>query len=298
MSKAHYLIADNRGVLAVGGDDRRSFLQGLISNDITKVAADRALWSAFLTPQGKYLHDFFVAEIGDTLYIDCEAARRQDLLRRLTLYKLRSKVTVADATESHAVAIVCGDDALALLDLPAEPGDARSFHGGIAYVDPRLAALGARAILPRASAEASLRDARLQPGDPAAYNKLRVALGVPDGSRDLKVEKAILLENGFDELNGIDWDKGCYMGQELTARTRYRGLVRKRLMPARIEGPAPDAGTPVMLGDKEAGEIVSTTEGLALAMLRLEYLDPPPAPGAFTAGSARLTPVKPDWARF
>ena len=138
----------------------------------------------------------------------------------------------------------------------------------------------------------------LVPGSATAYDRLRVALGVPDGSRDLKVEKAILLENGFDELNGIDWDKGCYMGQELTARTRYRGLVRKRLMPVEIDGPAPDAGTPVMLGDKEAGEIVSTTDGLALAMLRLEYLDPPPAPGAFTAGTARVTPRKPDWAKF
>ena len=298
MTKASYLIPDNRGVLAVGGNDRHSFLQGLISNDINKVAADRALWSALLTPQGKYLHDFFIAEIGDVFYIDCEFARRQDLLKRLSLYKLRSKVTVGDATETHAVAVVYGEDALALLDLPAEPGDARAFHGGVAYVDPRLAALGARAILPRASAEHSLQEATLVPGSATAYDRLRVALGVPDGSRDLKVEKAILLENGFDELNGIDWDKGCYMGQELTARTRYRGLVRKRLMPVEIDGPAPDAGTPVMLGDKEAGEIVSTTDGLALAMLRLEYLDPPPAPGAFTAGTARLTPVKPDWAKF
>src|SRR5262249_24378283 len=148
---------DNRGVLAVGGDDRRSFLQGLISNDVNKVTADRALWSAFLTPQGKYLHDFFIAEIGDVLYIDCEFSRRQDLLKRLSLYKLRSKARVSDATDTHAVAVVYGEDALALLDLPSEPGDARSFHGGVAYVDPRLAALGARAILPRASAEHSLQ---------------------------------------------------------------------------------------------------------------------------------------------
>ena len=117
MTKASYLIPDNRGVLAVGGNDRHSFLQGLISNDINKVTADRALWSAFLTPQGKYLHDFFIAEIGDVFYIDCEFARRQDLLKRLSLYKLRSKVTVGDATETHAVAVVYGEDALALPQL-------------------------------------------------------------------------------------------------------------------------------------------------------------------------------------
>lgn len=295
---AAYLLPEQRGLLAIGGEDRRSFLQGLVSNDVTRVAPDRAIWTALLTPQGKYLHDFFIAEIGDSLHLDCEAARRQDLLRRLSLYKLRSKVTVTDVTDNHAVALAFGEGAFAALGLPAEPGHARAIGGGIAFVDPRLAALGARAILPRASAEATLRGAGLEAGDPGAYDHLRIAQGVPDGSRDLKIEKAILLENGFDELNGIDWDKGCYMGQELTARTRYRGLVRKRLMPVRVDGPVPEAGAAIMLGDKEAGEIVSTADGLALAMMRLEFLEPAPAPGSFSVGAARLTPVKPGWARF
>jgi folate-binding protein YgfZ len=117
---------------------------------------------------------------------------------------------------------------------------------------------------------------------------------VPDGSRDLPVEKAILLENGFDELHGIDWQKGCYMGQELTARTRYRGLVRKRLLPVEIDGPLPASGTPVMAGDKEAGEMRSGIDGLGLALLRLEHLDK----GPLTAGGATLTPRKPDWVKF
>ena len=131
-------------------------------------------------------------------------------------------------------------------------------------------------------------------GSPADYDRLRLSLGVPDGSRDLPVEKAILLENGFDELNAIDWNKGCYMGQELTARTRYRGLVRKRLMPVAIAGEAPAPGTPLMLGDKEAGEMRSALGDVGLAMVRLEAL----GQGALAAGAARLSPRKPDWAKF
>src|SRR5262249_46274588 len=130
------------------------------------------------------------------------------------------------------------------------------------------------------------------------YDRLRLSLGVPDGSRDLPVEKAILLESGFDELNGIDWQKGCYMGQELTARTRYRGLVRKRLLPVEIEGPAPAWGTPITLGAEEAGEMRSASDGLGLALIRLEFLDRASGPGAFAAGDSRLTPRKPAWVKL
>ncbi|MDZ4737555.1 MAG: folate-binding protein [Rhodospirillaceae bacterium] len=302
MSQSHYLLPDSRGVLKVAGEDRYAFLQGLVSNDVMHATTERAIWAAFLTPQGKYLHDFFIAVSGDAFLLDCEADRRQDLLRRLSLYKLRSKVTVADANNEQGVALVFGERALETLGLTAEPGAAKPFGSGIVYVDPRLSALGARAILPRAGIADALRTAGVEPGNADDYDRHRIALGVPDGSRDLKVEKAILLENGFNELHGIDWDKGCYMGQELTARTHYRGLVRKRLMPVNIEGPLPAPGTPVMLGDKEAGETASATRtdggAVGLAMIRIEYLDPPPPPGSFVAGEAKLTPLKPDWAKF
>ena len=109
------------------------------------------------------------------------------------------------------------------------------------------------------------------------------------------VEKATLLDSGFDELNGVDWDKGCYVGQELTARTKYRGLTKKRLLPVRIDGPAPDPGTPVMAGGRQAGEMRSARDGLGLALMRLEALK---QDGGFTAGEARITPHKPDWAAF
>jgi folate-binding protein YgfZ len=135
--------------------------------------------------------------------------------------------------------------------------------------------------------------AGLAPGNADDYDRLRLSLGVPDGSRDLPVEKAILLENGFDELHGIDWQKGCYMGQELTARTKYRGLVRKRLLPVEIEGPLPAPGTPVMAGDKEAGEMRSGADGLGLALLRLEHLE-----DGLRCGESRLKPHRPAWANL
>jgi folate-binding protein YgfZ len=297
MSDSFYLLPEARGLLAIAGEDKVSFLQGLVSNDVAKAGPAKALYSAFLTPQGRYLHDFFLAEAGGSFYLDCEAARRDDLKRRLSLYKLRSKVTIADATASHAVALLFGGDALARLGLGSEPGLAKPFAGGVVYVDPRLPALGARAVLPREGAAATIEAAGFAAGDATAYDKLRLSLGVPDGSRDLPVEKAILLENGFDELHAIDWDKGCYLGQELTARTRYRGLVRKRLLPVTIEGPTPAPGTPVMLGDKEAGEMRSALDGIGLALLRLEHVEGEAA-AALRAGEAKLTARKPDWVRL
>jgi folate-binding protein YgfZ len=250
MSDLFALVLDARGVLRVAGEDRQSFLQGIVSNDVAKAGPERALWSAFLTPQGKFLHEFFLAESGDAILLDCEAARLADLRRRLSIYKLRSKVTLEDASADLAVAVLFGPGALEALGLAETPGRAAPFAGGLAYVDPRLAALGARALLPRAEAAAALAAAGFAQGALADYDRLRISLGVPDGSRDLEVEKSILLENGFDELHGVDWNKGCYMGQELTARTKYRALIKKRLLPVEIDGPAPAPGTPITAGGK------------------------------------------------
>jgi folate-binding protein YgfZ len=279
-----FLIARDRALISLTGEDRQAFLQGLVSNDVAKVTPVQAIYAAFLTAQGKYLHDIFIAADGERLLIECEVARRADLLRRLSLYKLRSKVALAEENALF-VGLYFGEDTLAGLNLAA--GEARATDGTVAFVDPRLAALGTRAYLP-----ASLLPP--ETGGREDYDRLRISLGVPDGSRDLPVEKAILLENGFDELNAIDWDKGCYMGQELTARTRYRGLVRKRLMPVTIEGPVPEFGAPLLLGDKEAGEMRSASGDIGLALVRLEAL----GQGALTSGASRLTPAKPDWAKF
>jgi len=294
MVERSFVALPQRGLIAVGGADRRGFLQGLISNDIEKVSPSRAIHAALLTAQGKYLHDFFIAERGETLFIDCEAARLADLQRRLGIYRLRSKVTLAPADPALGAFAAFGAGTLAALGLPEEAGTAAPFAGGIAYADPRLAALGARLILTREESAAALRAAGFAEADFAAYDRLRLAAGVPDGSRDLVLEKSILLESGFDELNGVDWQKGCYVGQELTARTKYRGLIKKRLVPVRIEGSLPAPGTAIRRAGEEVGEMRSGRDGIALALLRLEAM----AAGDLEAEGARLAPTKPDWARF
>lgn len=298
MAMISYAMLGDRGVLEVAGADRHAFLQGLVSNDVTKATAERAVYAALLTPQGKYLHDFPIVALGDALYLDTEAARLGDLQKRLSLYRLRSKVTLTDASARFAVAVAFGDGVAERFGLPAEPGAASAFAGGVAYIDPRLAALGVRFLVPRETLPAALEAQGAAPADLDAYDRLRLRLGVPDGSRDLVTEKAILLEAGFDELNGIDWQKGCYMGQELTARTKYRALIKKRLMPVTVEGPLPAPGTPVMLGADEAGELRSGRDGRALALLRLDAVEAAASTGAvLTAGDAKLSAARPDWMR-
>ena len=298
MTALRYHIPPDRAVITVAGEDRQAFLQGLISNDTAKITPDRAIYATLLTAQGRFLFDLFIVGEADRYLVDCAAPRRADLIKRLTMYKLRSKVTIADADADWCVVLLFGDGALDRIGQGA--GTAGAFGNGVAYVDPRLPDLGVRLVLPRVTARETLEGlSAVEDPDGAAYHRHRIALGVPDAARDLTPEKSILLENGFDELNAIDWQKGCYMGQELTARTRYRGLVRKRLLPVRIEGGAPAPGTPLMLGDQELGEMRSASADgtLGLAMVRLEALTGNAAP-TFSAGAARLSPDVPRWMRL
>lgn len=268
MSLAHL---PDRGVLEVSGPDRAAFLQGLVSNDVTKAAPGAAVWTALLTPQGKWLADFFVLAVGDAFLLDAERAQVPELAQRLGRFRLRSQVTLRDASEDWHVHAAWG----------AAPA-----AGEVVVPDPRLPEAGWR-VLSRS----------LLPGDAdaAAHDLHRLALGLPDGSRDMEREKSVLLEAGFDELHGVSWSKGCYMGQELTARTRYRGLVKRRLMPVAVEGRLPARGTPVAdAAGAEVGEMRSGRDGLGLAMLRLEALER----GPFRCGDALLVPRILPWMRL
>jgi hypothetical protein len=281
MSSPSYALLPHRSVIAVAGPDRAEFLQGLISNDTTKVGPGKAVWAALLTPQGRFLNDMFVVEDGaGTFLLETERERAPALAKKLKMYTLRSKVTVEDRTDSMEVAVVSGADAEKILPVA----------GATAFVDPRLPELGVRVLAPTGQTATLLG---LSEAPLAEYEALRLRLGVPDGSRDLTVEKALLLESGFDELHGVDWQKGCYMGQELTARTKYRGLIKRRLFPVKVEGPLPPSGTPIQRDGKEVGEIRSGAGDRALAMLVIEAAD-----GPLVAKDAHILAERPAWMKI
>lgn len=261
-------LLPGRGVVEVAGEDRLAFLQGLVSNDVMQAAPGRAVWAALLTPQGKWLADVFIFAEADRLLLDCAREQAPMLVTLLSRYRLRAKVALRDASEDFSVSAGWGGAAM-----PA----------GIAAPDPRLPEAGWRTLSPVA-ADTTAEE----------YDAHRLALGLPDIA-DMEPQKTVLLEAGFDELSGISWTKGCYMGQELTARTRYRGLLKKRLFPVAIEGPAPPPGTPITRDGAEIGEMRSARDGIGLALLRIEAAE---TGGTFAAGEARITPRIPAWMKL
>jgi tRNA-modifying protein YgfZ len=276
---------EGRGVVRLGGADARNLLQGLISNDITFLTPAQALYAALLTPQGKYLFDFLLHDRDGSILLDTERERLPALVQRLTMYRLRSDVTLEDAGEELAVLAIFGPGGA------VPPG---AVDDAAAIADPRLPELGLRAVLPRARVADFVARHGLERAEPAQYERLRLSLGVPDGSRDLVVDKSLLLESGFEELNGVSFTKGCFVGQELTARTKHRGLVKRRLLPVRVDGPLPAPGTPITRAGKDAGEVRSGAGDLALALLRLEPMAAP-SDEPLVAGEAALTPAPPPW---
>jgi len=288
MSDKAYTPLPARGLIKIEGPDARDFLQGLVSQDMTRVSETLAVYSAFLSPQGKFLYDFFAFELNGALILDCEAERRSDFFKRLSMYKLRSNVTLSDVSDDFQVYGV-----LDTLDTTAR-GQCKALDGGVIYADPRLLDMGCRAVLTKGDASA-LESLGLSVGDIETYEYHRIQLGLADGSRDMSVDKALLLENGFEELDGVSFSKGCFMGQELTARTRYRGLVKKRLLPVKIDGTAPPVGTVLEVDGREAGEMKTSTGDVGLALIRLDTLEDDTS---FTCAEATLRPQIPAWVQF
>lgn len=285
------ITLNERAVLALDGAQARDFLQGLISADIERLQPDAAIYTTLLTPQGRVLFDFFLAQAGSRILIDCDRSRRDELAAKLTFYRLRADVSIK-AVDDLAVSVLFGPGTLDVLGCADRPGAAVAQKGGVLYVDPRRAELGARAILPVDHFGALLSALDVHHGEIADYQRHRLALGVPDGARDIAIGKDYLLECGLDALNAVDFDKGCYIGQELTARTHFRGTVRRHLVPVKIDGPAPPFGTPVLLGATQAGEMRSSADGRGLAMLKARHLETARTENqVFTAGEAHLKPL-------
>ncbi len=260
---------EDRGVLRVAGEEAVSFLQGLLTNDVQSLAVGAARYAALLSPQGKILFDFLVlrvpAESGTAFLIDCPAEQLGELAKRLGFYRLRAKVTIVDDSADLAVVAFWG----------ATPPEA---PGGDLYVDPRDARLGSRAILPRASAP-------VVAGGADEYEAHRIRLGVPHGGVDFAYADIFPHDANLDLLHGVDFEKGCYVGQVGVSRMRHRGALRKRIVRLALTGAAPARGTPVLAGETPVGTLGSAANGLALALLRLDRVeDARTAGGALTAG--------------
>jgi folate-binding protein YgfZ len=283
----------HRALVAVRGEDRIGFLQGLVSNDMLKVQGGAAVWAAFLTPQGKFLHEFFAVPHADAVLLDCERERRDDLVTRLSRYKLRAKVSVA-ADDTLTPGVAWGDGASAAFKTSGTPGSVGKHGTGVVYADPRSADMGLRWALAADQVD-GLEKLGLSPATPDTYDSLRFDLGVPDGSRDMEIEKALLLENGFEELHGVDFEKGCYIGQELTARTHYRALIKKRLMPVEIDGAVPAPGTPLTVDGIEAGEMKSAAVKKGLALVKIDAWK---KAGALDGPGTKIMPKQPTWMKL
>ena len=263
------ILLEDRSIVALSGPEARGFLQGLITNDVEKVRPGRAIYAALLTPQGKILFDFLIAEGDGALLIDCARTSRDALVKRLSMYRLRAKVEIAPRDQLCVLANLTGR--------PAERG--------ITFEDPRLGSLGHRTI----GAEAEMPKAAL---GPEAYLAHRLALGVPEGS-DFGSDKTFALDAGLDELHAVDFEKGCYVGQELTARMKHRGTARKRLLV--VDAPREIAsGVELRAGGHSIGEIVSVHGGRGFALVRLDRLEEA-ASAAIEADGVRVTVTKQAW---
>jgi folate-binding protein YgfZ len=264
---------DDRGVISVSGADAAGFLQGLLTNDVERLKPGGARYAALLTPQGKILFDMIVVRAegdGPSYLIDCAAAQAADLVKRLGFYRLRAKVAIADESASRAVAAFWG----------AEPP---RIDDGLVYADPRDPRLGFRAILPRATA-AAIGSERA-----GEYEALRIAAGAPKGGLDFAYGDAFPHDANFDLLHGVDFDKGCYVGQEVVSRMRHRGTARKRVARVKLAGPAPAPGTPVVDREVAVGALGSASGREALALLRLDRAEDAKAAGrTLSAGGVEI----------
>jgi len=279
-------LLSDRGIIKVSGETARSFLNGLLTSDIGQVAPGTARYAALLTPQAKIIADFIVteaaAEDGGGFFLDCPRPLVRTLLERLNLYKLRAKIAIEDFSEGLGVMAVWDGTG--------------TTENGLVYPDPRLPALGFRVIVPAHLAGDVAKELGTTLADEAAYEAHRVGLSVPRGGLDFIYNDAFPHDADMDQLGGVDFKKGCYVGQEVVSRVEHRGSARTRVVPVRYDQHAPDAGIPVLLGEKSVGMMGSSAGGKGLALLRLDRIDS--ADARLSAGGIPIRLAHADWIRF
>jgi hypothetical protein len=265
---------EERCLVKVAGAEAELFLQNLVTNDMTGIRPDQIFYSCLLTPQGRFLHDFFVSRDRESFFLECETQRREDLIRRLKIFKLRAKVTIEDC---HGLFYV-----YAATERPEKIP---------VFQDPRLSELGYRFYLPAGQKYPNALS-------PEKYRDRHISLGVPEGSKDIKPEVDTLANVNLDYLNAVSWDKGCYVGQEITAMTKNRGVVKKRMVI--VSGHMLTAGDTLSHHGHGVGEIrsVNSLRTQGLAVLKLSALNDPASPLIAGADGAEVSAQLPKWLKL
>ncbi len=282
MSHCHASLLPSRAVLKIGGADAGKFLQGLITNDIGKAEGAHGIHAGLLTPQGKILFDFFIAADGDGFLVDVARDKAGELAKRLGFYRLRAAVEIGEDASREVAACWGGE--------PAQPG------GAIVYADPRLPALGYRVFLPSGTNPAALG---CEATTEQNYHAFRIGQGVPEGGRDYAFGDAFPHEALFDQLNGVDFKKGCFVGQEVVSRMEHRGTARKRILPVEGGEALPVPGTSIEAGGVPVGTLGSVSGSSGLALIRLDRVEEVLARGGtLAAGGVRIAIRRPIFAGF
>jgi folate-binding protein YgfZ len=277
-----YTILDDRRLLKVSGEEASSFLQGLLTIDVAKLTPGQLRYTALLSPQGKFLHDMFIGLWQGAYWLDCNASRLPDLRQRLAMYKLRSKVLL-ELQENYSVAAIWQGD------VAGESPDVFS------ACDPRLEAMGWRAVAPLPALQ-SWCGAQAEAAPMDAYQRWRISHAIPDGALDMIPDKSLLLEFGFEQLHGVDFNKGCYVGQEVTARSKFRAQLKKLVYAVSSTQTLPAAGTEIHAGDQCVGEMRSSQGTQGLAVLRMQELETAQAAGLpLVAGGVTVSAEMPKW---
>jgi folate-binding protein YgfZ len=288
----------SRGLLRLRGSQSKEFLQKLITQDVARLCPQTPLYAALLRPDGRYLADFFLIQTADGLYLDVLKEQLGFLVTHLRRYCLREDVSFdpLEAFEVWALEHKAGESHGDLKTPPLPLPEAllpEALSAVVCYPDPRLQAMGWRLVVPRSLVPL------LVPygiGSEESYQQLRLQNGLSEAPTDLVEGKSILLEHGFHELGGLSWTKGCYIGQELMARTFHRGQLHKRAVPVTISGPSPSPGTPVFHAEEKVGEMLGSLGSQGMILARLEGLNPCLQQGApLKAGDSVLTPYRPGW---
>ena len=271
------------------GADAHKLLQSVITNDMDGLSVAPALHTGLLSPQGKILFEFFVVKAGDGFLLDVARDQASALTRRLAMYKLRADVQIADISDAMHVFAVWGDD----------PYSFDSMAETVTFTDPRLAAMGLRIITLAKFATSVAQATNGLDATVEAYAAHRIALGVPEGGKDFAFGDAFPHEALLDQLNGVSFTKGCYVGQEIVSRMEHRGTARKRIVPIASATPLPATGTDIKAGEVTIGALGSVSGSQGLALLRLDRVAEFAAQGvALTAGDAIITVNIPSWATF